>query len=248
MKEKIFCFIVGAVVGSAVTYFFVRDNMEQRIEAEVEEVRNTYKAAKMQQNASESVSEDSGVRVNTLTINEYGKPEKNLSEEDILHLEEMQASVEEAKQIAAENAKKKADFFANQNIINANGYSAEPISYNLFSKPPAAKDIHNGVDEGEDLRVMDPAARPYVISPEEFVSEHKEYDKTTLMYFTDGILLEEMSREIIPDIESAIGSESLNHFGEYEDDVVYVRNERISTDFEVIFNDAAFVNLYNDNG
>ena len=33
---------------------------------------------------------------------------------------------------------------------------------------------------------------------------------------------------------SEIGLDSLNHFGEYEEDVLYVRNERLRTDYEVL--------------
>ena len=43
-----------------------------------------------------------------------------------------------------------------------------------------------------------------------------------------------MTDEIIENVEDVIGFESLNHFGEYEDDSVYVRNERLRVDYEVL--------------
>lgn len=74
--------------------------------------------------------------------------------------------------------------------------------------------------------------KPYVISPEEF-GEIDEYDTTSLTYYADGVLTDE--RDIpIQDVESIVGKDSLTHFGEYEDDSVFVRNERLRTDYEIL--------------
>lgn len=151
-------------------------------------------------------------------------------------------------EMARKNDSIKAEMITNSNIIDENRYSDKnkKTQYNLFSNPPNAKDIHNGIDEGEDLEV-DPggpkeglAGKPYVISPEEFINEQPYYDKITLEYYQDDILSNAISDEIITDIDAAIGYESLNHFGEYEDDVVYVRNEKTSTDYEIIFQHRPF--------
>lgn len=71
---------------------------------------------------------------------------------------------------------------------------------------------------------------PYVISPEEF-GDHPGFNVQPLDYFADGILADGWGVEL--DIEDTIGEESLNHFGEYTDDVVHVRNERNELDYEV---------------
>lgn len=72
---------------------------------------------------------------------------------------------------------------------------------------------------------------PYVISPEEFASSPPGYNAQPLDYFADGILADGWGVEI--DIEETIGEDALNHFGEYDDDIVYVRNERTEIDYEV---------------
>lgn len=73
---------------------------------------------------------------------------------------------------------------------------------------------------------------PYVISPEEF-GANEEYDIITFRYYSDHILADE-DGQLIEDVEGCIGFESLNHFGEYEEDSVFVRNERLKTDFEIL--------------
>lgn len=73
---------------------------------------------------------------------------------------------------------------------------------------------------------------PYVISPDLF-GENDYWDIITLKLYSDDVITNEKD-EMIDDIESLIGENSLNHFGEYEDDCVYVRNERLERDFEIL--------------
>jgi hypothetical protein len=74
--------------------------------------------------------------------------------------------------------------------------------------------------------------RPYVITPEEF-GEIPDYEKISLTYYIDGTLADD-DDDIIYDIDQVIGNESLNHFGEYEDDSVFVRNDRKKCDYEIL--------------
>ena len=71
---------------------------------------------------------------------------------------------------------------------------------------------------------------PYVITPEEFGSE-PGYNAQSLDYFADGVLADSWGVEL--DIDETIGDDTIDHFGEYVDDVVYVRNERTGLEYEV---------------
>lgn len=72
----------------------------------------------------------------------------------------------------------------------------------------------------------------YVISPEEF-DELEDYDTHSLTYYSDGVLTDEQDNPI-DDIDEVVGLESLETFGMYETDAVYVRNERLKTDYEIL--------------
>lgn len=71
---------------------------------------------------------------------------------------------------------------------------------------------------------------PYVITPDQFGDE-PSYSSQPLDYFADGVLADGWGVKL--DIEETIGEDALKHFGDYEDDVVYVRNERTEIDYEV---------------
>jgi len=78
----------------------------------------------------------------------------------------------------------------------------------------------------------DPA--PYVISPDMF-GNRDNYEQITLTYYSDGVLTGDDDRPIADDmIEQTIGKESLQHFGEHDEDTVLVRNERLKVDYEVV--------------
>lgn len=74
--------------------------------------------------------------------------------------------------------------------------------------------------------------KPYVISPDEF-GEFYDYETISLTYYADQVLADE-DDELVEDIEETVGFESLNAFGEYEDDSVFVRNDRLKCDYEIL--------------
>lgn len=74
--------------------------------------------------------------------------------------------------------------------------------------------------------------KPYIISPDEF-GEYYDYDTISLTYYADQVLVDE-NDELVEDIEGTVGFESLNAFGMYEDDSVFVRNDRLKCDYEIL--------------
>lgn len=79
---------------------------------------------------------------------------------------------------------------------------------------------------------VEDVSSPYVISPDDF-AEYKDYKTVSLVYFSDGVLADN-NYDRIDDVDDLIGYDSLDHFGEYEDDSVHVRNDRLKTDYEVL--------------
>ena len=96
----------------------------------------------------------------------------------------------------------------------------EEIASNYTSEKGGAEDMNST------------AKPPYVISPFDF-GELDDYEQIELTYYADGIL-EDEDYHIVTDVEELIGRDSLTTFGEYEDDSVFVRNERLSTDFQIL--------------
>lgn len=73
--------------------------------------------------------------------------------------------------------------------------------------------------------------KPYVIAPEEYGD--CDYATVSLTIYADGIVTNEQDK-IVDNVDELVGNESLTHFGEYEDDSVYVRNDKLKIDFEIL--------------
>jgi len=74
---------------------------------------------------------------------------------------------------------------------------------------------------------------PYVISPEEF-GEIAEYSQISLTYYEgDGVLADD-GDEMVNNIAETVGNDFQTHFGEYEDDSVFVRNPVKKCDYEIL--------------
>lgn len=74
--------------------------------------------------------------------------------------------------------------------------------------------------------------KPYVIAPEEF-GEMANYESVSLTYYADGVLTDE-NDEVVDDIDDLVGADSLTTFGRYEDDSVFVRDDRRKIDYEIL--------------
>ncbi|PNH20964.1 hypothetical protein B6K86_02610 [Lachnospiraceae bacterium] len=85
---------------------------------------------------------------------------------------------------------------------------------------------------------------PYVIPPEQF-GDNEEHEQISLTYYADGVLTDE-NDEVIEDVEDAVGIDSLNHFGEYEDDSVFVRNDTRKCDYEILLDQRTYSEVVDD--
>ena len=76
-----------------------------------------------------------------------------------------------------------------------------------------------------------------VISPEEF-GEKDGYDTKSYTLWNDGVLTDEF--DIVIESPKKVIGDALKHFGEYEDDAVYVRNTNLKCDYEILKSEKDF--------
>ena len=88
------------------------------------------------------------------------------------------------------------------------------------------EEIANG--EWDDKDVYE----PFIIRPEEYGELHA-YETLSLNYYADGVLTDELDNPS-EDVESLVPADCADHFGEYEDDVVHVRNDNLECDYEIL--------------
>ncbi|MCF8018153.1 MAG: hypothetical protein K9L62_02020 [Vallitaleaceae bacterium] len=90
----------------------------------------------------------------------------------------------------------------------------------------------------------DPDDPPYIINPDDF-GDHEEYDLVTLTYYSDGVLTDQ-DDELIEDIDGMVGYEALSRFKDFKIDCLYVRNDRLGSDYEIISDLRRFDDVLSD--
>lgn len=74
--------------------------------------------------------------------------------------------------------------------------------------------------------------KPCIIAPEEY-GEKEGYETESLTYYADGVLTDDQD-EPIEDVDNVVGLGFESHFGEYEDDSVFIRNDNLKIDYEIL--------------
>jgi hypothetical protein len=186
---KFMMFVLGAAVGSIVTWHYVEKKYEQIAQDEIDSVKKVFFKREIADLNEES--ED----IDTRTKADYTKEKPNVVEY--------------------------AAWLRKQGYTNYSDIS--PENEKEVEKEPMTVD------------------KPYVIAPEEF-GEFDDYEKISLTYYADQVLADD-NDELVNDVENVVGFDSLNSFGEYEDDSVFVRNDRLKCDYEILLDQRKYSDI-----
>lgn len=93
-------------------------------------------------------------------------------------------------------------------------------------------------EEGEDN--ID-HTKPYVITEEE-VDAYMNYSITQWNYYADGVLTDE-NNEVVEDVSTTIGKEAFEHLKKTSESAIYVRNDLLELDYEILKNEMTYAEL-----
>lgn len=206
MNNKLFgviMFTVGAAIGSAVTWKVIKTKYEQIAQEDIDSVKEEYSSLMVKM--KKKLQEDST----------YVDPQD--SDDNIDEAEDEEYYPDDNERDFTEQEKEQIEYYKLTSKYRHGDGDEDDENYKEG-------------DEGNSDEV--PYINgPYVISPEEFSSSPPGYNAQPLDYFADGILAD--SWGVILDLDDTIGEDAIEHFGDYIDDIVYIRNERTEIDYEV---------------
>lgn len=146
--------------------------------------------------------------------------------------EEIESVVEHFKELENKQlnvSDKKESDIQNSNIKNVSDFTEYDNIANKY------KTVEITEDEEE-------LVGPYVISPEEF--DENGYEVRNMTYYSDDVLVDDTDKTIVL-ADQTVGN-ALEHFGEYEDDCVHVRDDYAKIDYEIIRVNKTFKEAYNE--
>lgn len=221
--------LIGGFVGYVVTQRVLSAKYESKLDEEVARIKAFYQS-KRKDAAIEEFEFKS-------TREEYTPEEiDELSEEELeVYREELQRDL--------------VSKGRNSKIVQKLGYSETPDASEVRPDVEDRKmtiDEEQEIDEDDELlqemRLARTNTSPFVITIDEFMEDDPEYEKVSVTYFDGDQILSDSQDKVIPEVEEIIGHDALTKFGLFSKDknIVYVRNERIKTDFEVALDQRSF--------
>lgn len=138
---------------------------------------------------------------------------KKLAQEEIDSVREVYSK----KEIALANEVKKAHACLEANTKN--------------DKVPSYHHIVEDMGYAAESEEEEGVSNVYVIPPESY--GELDYEEVSLTYYADDVLAYD-DDSVIRDIDKVVGKGSLNTFGEYEDDSVFVRDDDKKIDYEIL--------------
>lgn len=109
----------------------------------------------------------------------------------------------------------------------------ETTQVNVFNEP--------GWDYAAEIAKRDPEV-PYIIHVDEFTQNEPDHDQLTYTYYEMDDVLADQQENTIDDMDAVIGLGNLGRWGHGSKDehIVYIRNEEMKTDFEVVRDRGSF--------
>lgn len=114
----------------------------------------------------------------------------------------------------------------------------QKTSYNKIGEKKEDEEVKAEKESPEE----DEPTKPYLITEDEFLNDKNEYDKISLTYYIYDDTLADECDEMI-DIEETVSTDIYNMLQDASDDL-YVRNNSLETDFEIMRIEGSFHDRY----
>lgn len=115
----------------------------------------------------------------------------------------------------------------------------ETIEMKDYRKIIAAAGYSDKVEEDKNMV----NEKPYVISPED-ADDRDDYELEQLDYYEGDETLVDSFGDVVEDIDGTVGADFASHFGDYEQDTVYVANDETKTVYEICRDYRSYAEVY----
>jgi hypothetical protein len=236
--------VASAAVGSGITYLAVRNRLKKRYSEmarkDIQEVKENYKLIRKEGKYADPATALLAYQGREEELHDIVENAKKAA------LYQAESDVEEAAEVLEEKVEIAEEVeeaveegrVPPRTFSRAEAFVEEPRVHHIFDPEPEEAPEIDGV-------VTLDRSRPYLIPEEVFMDEDEDqskFSKITITYWEEDDTLCDEREAIIPDIEGTVGAINLHSFGQNEGqrDVIYVRNERLKADYEIVRESASY--------
>lgn len=217
--KKVFIFLTGAAIGSAVTYKLTEKYFNKLVDEEIESVKETFKEKliEIEERMSGETASDENYTTEEITEPDPAKEEVKKNQEQI------------------------------DKIIKENGYAIGVDMAAENSESIQVEETTDEEEDDSDYTVPVEVGReikpPYVITEDEYGEFGNE--EQTLILYSDGKLVDE-NEELIVDPEAVVG-DALEEFSKGEFiERIYVRDENNEIDYTILASEKTYSEVYGE--
>jgi hypothetical protein len=234
LLKDISIFVVGAAIGVAGSYKFFETKFSKIADEEIESIkmmaRNNIAKSQHQYDGRASGADVDG-DVMTPEV-EYKETPKELEE---AHRTYNDISAAYKNRVAKE--------------IGLGREPIQKVDYSAITRGESKVDDDEQDDEQEHGEIeMDRknsmlSNKPIIITSQSYVEDCLDYDKLTFNYYAKDKVLTDDNDDVFEDYEDYVGHNIGEHFGESEagDNLLYIRNYKYESDYEIIKLDEYYV-------
>jgi vacuolar-type H+-ATPase subunit H len=229
-------FAAGAAIGSVATYYYTKDKFESEANEAINDYRDSAnKRIKAAEERIREIEEENDEDSTDISKDDNQDSNPNPEDVDYTKFYDEDSEVKSSNALVDE-VNRLTDEIAEDDDEDTSTTYDETIEF-------AAK-IANKQQEA-----IDENRKPYPISARQIEDECGWYSKLTYSYFkNDDIIADEHDDEIPADkAYILVGTEFKHLFGINKEDpeVVYIRNDQKSTDYEICLDTRSFIDVYN---
>lgn len=228
-------FTAGVCVGGGIGYLIAAHQIKKLAAADLEAVQDMFQRVRAE-DAVQSESLDTPPAVDE-EEDRYQTPAQGIAAEEVIRL-----------------GYSPEDLARNQPRFHSGYLPPEPQESSDDDDIEAGDPIPEPEEEVDSMRqpMFDPedvttwnrdTRFPYVITESEYRIDRPEYEKDSLTYYAGDETLAEEDGSYIPDKNGTAGTENLRDrfgYGSGDERLLYIRNDRVMTDFEVTLNDGKY--------
>lgn len=233
--KSLLIFLTGVACGASVSYVFMKKKVEEEIEKGVAETREIYRSK------LKTLKEIEQGLVNKQEEKIFSKGKPNvwidLTDETKAELAKEKPPINQFLDIAS--YAKKIEDGTDLNDINTPGTyyydkQSDPINYGDFYPK-----VKNESKTNDGLPKI-----PYLITEEDY-NEDESHEKYSYTFYADGVFADELDNPV--NIDKTIGQDInryiLAHLDDTKVDVVYVRNDILRNDYEILLSEQTYKEL-----
>lgn len=138
---------------------------------------------------------------------------------------------EELKKEGSETLEKMED--ATKKMVEAARNKPGIVEYTERIKKEGYVDYAKTTKDGQPAEEEEVVERPIVISPDVF-GEDEDYATISLTYYEGDDVLTDEDDNIVDDVAGIVGTDFADHFGQYEEDSVYIQNDMKKCYYEIL--------------